>query len=144
MEKGADIKVQDLMTRNPACCATDDSIRTAAKLMREHDCGALPVVDEQRRPLGVVTDRDIVVRAVADGMSPDDTTVERCMSTELVSVGEDATLKDVQQAMEERKVRRVLVVGKRGEVIGLVPLAKVARQASDEEVGEVLGAISEP
>ncbi len=144
MEKGSDIKVLDIMTHDPACCAPGDSIQAAAKLMREHDCGALPVVDGQHKPLGILTDRDIVVRAVADGLRPDETPVERCMSTEPVTVGEDASLKDVQQAMEERKVRRILVIGGSGEVTGIIPLAKVARRSSEEETGAVLGTISEP
>lgn len=144
VKKGLDIKVKDVMTRDPECCSPEDTLSMAAERMRDNDCGAIPVVDgRDRMALGVITDRDIVVRAIAEGLDPDETSVERCMSTDLVTVEEDATLNEVRKAMEERKVRRVLVVDAQGGVIGLVPLAKIARLVSEEEVGEVLGAISE-
>lgn len=144
-EKGLDIKVREIMTGDPDCCTPEATVLAAAELMRDCDCGAIPVVDgKDRRPVGIITDRDIVIRAVAEGLSAESTSVAQCMSTELATVEEDATFGEVKKIMEARKIRRVLVVDSQGALVGLVPMAKIARLVPEEEAGEVIGAISEP
>src|SRR5687768_11839838 len=80
--------VKDVMTPDPACCISETALQEVAQLMVDHDCGEIPVVDskETNRPIGVITDRDIVCRAVAQGLNPLDLTVADCMTTPCVTV----------------------------------------------------------
>src|ERR1051325_3973198 len=91
---------RDVMTPNPACCSANATIDQVAKLMVENDCGEIPVVDTSDRVIGVVTDRDIVCRAVAEGKNPTGHTVESVMSKPAVTVRADAPVDDVVATME--------------------------------------------
>lgn len=137
---------RDIMTADPVCCLPQDTLSLAARLMRNNDCGALPVVrsHDDRQAVGIITDRDIVVRALAEDLSPGSTRVETCMSQDLCSVGPQESLREIEKEMERHKVRRVLVVDEDQRVIGMVTQAQVVRHAKPEEIAEVLGAISEP
>ena len=142
------MQAQELMTRDPACCTPADSARKAAELMSQHDCGAIPVVeDEQSRHVcGMITDRDITVRGVARGRSSD-ARVEELMTRDVECVAADADVKEVERVMVERQVRRVPIIDADGQLIGIIAQADLARSdgaADDAEVGQVVERISEP
>ena len=137
---------RDVMTREPASCQPTDSLGRVAQIMKSHDVGAVPAVDGASRKLvGMITDRDIVVKAVASGRSCESATVRDVMSTDMVTCRED---EDVQQAvsrMAERKVRRIPVVDKNGVLAGIISQADIAtRVQRDKTTGELVEAISEP
>lgn len=138
------MQVRDVMTENPACCSPHASIQEAAKLMVDHDCGEIPVVDEQNRPVGVVTDRDICCRAVAEGKDVAQTRVGEVMSKPPVTVTPEDSLGDCCQRMEENQIRRVPVVDKSGSCCGMVAQADIARRAPEGETAEFLQGMSKP
>lgn len=142
------MKASDIMTGNPACCTPGDTVERAAQLMAENDCGCIPVVDDlqARHVVGVVTDRDLTTRALAQGRGPD-TPVEQVMSDSPSCCTPDTNLDEVARIMAERQVRRVPVVDSEGCCVGMVAQADLAREdhpASDREVGRVVERISEP
>jgi CBS domain-containing protein len=141
------MKAQDLMTTEPACCAPSSTVREAAQLMREHDCGCIPVVEgKSRRLVGMVTDRDVACRCVAEGKSPD-TPVGEIMTTNPQSSHPEDDIAAVEQIMIEAKVRRVPVVDDGGRCIGMIAQADLAlnhEAATDRDVGHVVERISEP
>jgi CBS domain-containing protein len=135
--------VRDIMTEDPACCAPDASIRDAARLMVENDCGEIPVTDERGAPVGVVTDRDIACRAVAQGKSLD-TPVSEIMSSPAVTVTPETTLEDCCATLEENQLRRAPVVDENGSCCGIVAQADIARNAPEHETAEVVRDVSQP
>jgi CBS domain-containing protein len=142
------VRVSDIMTPDPACCTPESTAREAATLMREHDCGSIPVVENQqsRRLVGTVTDRDLAVRGLAAGKGPD-TTVRELMTPEPVTCGPEDEVEIVREVMVARLVRRVPVVNEDGVLVGIVAQADIAREegaASDQEVGRIVEAISDP
>lgn len=145
------MRVGDVMTMNPAVCTPDTNLREVAQMMVECDCGAIPVVEAKGsfKPAGIVTDRDIVVRVVARGENPAERTARHAMSNNTITVSVDAELEDAARLMEEHRVRRILVVNddtgadQRG-IVGIVSQADVARQMSEERIGEVVEEISLP
>ena len=142
------MKVRDIMTPDPACCLRDTTAREAAALMREHDCGAIPVVEsmERRNLLGIVTDRDLAVRGLAEGKGPD-TPVRELMTDAPIGADPDDEIETVRQVMMREQVRRVPVVGSDQALVGIIAQADLAREdaaASDREVGRIVEAISEP
>lgn len=142
------MKARELMTAQPASCTPTDTIRLAAQLMREHDCGCLPVVEDKdsNRLLGVVTDRDIACRCTAEGKGPE-TPVKEAMSRDPKCCRADDDVETAEKIMAEEQVRRVPVVDDRGCCVGMIAqadLALNARAASDSEVGRVVERISEP
>lgn len=142
------MKVRELMTAGPCCCSPDQSIQAVAKMMADHDCGSVPVV-ESGRVVGIVTDRDLAVRAIAQGMEPD-TEVREVMTASPQCCGEDDEVATVERVMGERQVRRIPVVNADGGCVGIVSQADLARAArsgsrlSDREVAATVGRISEP
>lgn len=138
------MQVRDLMTENPACCSPEASLQDAAKLMKDCDCGEIPVVDEQNRPIGVVTDRDICCRAVAEGADPAQVKVREVMSSPVLTVGPDASVDECCQLMDDNQIRRIPVVDDSGACCGIVAQADLARAIGEPEVGHMLRDISQP
>jgi len=116
---------RDVMTSDPACCTVNMTLDQVAKLMVQNDCGEIPVVDAADQPIGVITDRDIVCRVVAEGKNPVGHTAEQYMSQPVVTVRADAPLDEVVSTMEKQKIRRVPVVDERGCCAGIVAQADV-------------------
>lgn len=140
------MKAKDLMTSKPACCTPDDTARDAARMMREHDCGCLPVVEDQKtkKVIGTVTDRDITCRCTAEGKSAD-TPVREIMSSSPSCCGPDDDLRAVERVMEEQKVRRVPIVDEKGCCVGIVAQADLARaREARSDLAEVVERVSEP
>jgi CBS domain-containing protein len=132
------------MTRNPACCAADSPLQEAARLMVEHDCGEIPVLDFADRPIGVITDRDIVCRAIALGKNPLDLTVGDCMTSPCVTVPEDMSLSDCCDVLEQNQIRRVPVIDESGRCCGIVSQADVALASTKRTAAELVRAVSQP
>jgi len=140
------MKVSEIMTPNPACCLPDTNLREVARMFVDHDCGAVPVVDSPgyRRPIGIVTDRDIACRAVAAGKNALELTARDCMSAPVVTVSLEASLNECCEAMEKNRVRRVLVIDRTGACCGIVSQADIAVRGKDSKAAEVVKHVSEP
>jgi CBS domain-containing protein len=140
------MKARELMTANPECVTRDDSLQRAAQIMRDHDTGFVPVVDDHdsRRLSGVITDRDIAIRAVAEGWTGG--RVGDAMSSGSIrTVSPDDSEKDVLRAMQDAQVRRIPVVEDGERLVGVIAQADIAtREVGDKKVGETVERISEP
>jgi CBS domain-containing protein len=133
---------QDVMTPDPACCTPETPLDQVAKMMAQSDCGEIPVIDLAERPIGVVTDRDIVCRVVAEGKNPMAYTAEICMSQPVVTVRTDAPLDEVIATMERYQLRRVPVVDQRGRCAGIIAQADVALGAGRKDVADLVREVS--
>lgn len=111
--------IKDVMTRTPACSAPSDTLQAVAKQMLEHDCGEIPVCDGGK-VVGVITDRDITIRAVAAGKTPAQTRASEVMTRNVYTVGEDDTIDAALALIEEKVIRRLPVVDSRGGIVGIV------------------------
>lgn len=132
--------IRDVMTPNPRTVGPDESIQNAARIMRDEDTGAIPVV-ENGRPIGMVTDRDIVVRAVAEGGQLN-RTVRDVVTTNLVTVTPDTSTREASELMSEHQVRRLPVV-ENGRLVGIVSIGDLAvKEGKDKRVGDTLQEIS--
>jgi CBS domain-containing protein len=145
------MKARELMTTDPACCTPESTAYVAARLMADCDCGVVPVVEDTQsmRLVGVVTDRDLAVRGLAQGKGAD-TKVRELMSSEPYCCRPDDDVQDVERTMAERQVRRVPVVDENVCCVGIIAQADLARAAaheqgvSEREVARVVEQISEP
>lgn len=134
------------MTTKVRCCAPDTPLRDVARIMREGDCGALPVTETAAggKVIGIITDRDITVRLVATARNPLELSAASCMSTPVVSVHAGATLTEACRMMEHRKVRRLPVVDDAGRCVGIISQADIARHAPEARTGDLVQEISKP
>lgn len=139
------MQARELMTKDPACCTPHDPAQKAAELMSQHDCGAIPVVEDEqsRHPCGMITDRDITVRGVARGRGAE-TRVADLMTHDVECCPCDADVKEVERIMTERQVRRVPIIDADGELVGIIAQADLARGTDAGEVAHVIERISEP
>lgn len=139
--------VRDIMSAEVACCTPGTSLRQVAELMVECDCGSIPVVaDEQsRRLVGMITDRDIVCRALAKGRNPLEMTAQDCMSSEdIACVTPDSQIDECSRLMEEYQVRRLPVVDEHNCVCGIIAQADIARHAPEDKTAELVKEVSQP
>ena len=132
------MKAQDIMTANPATVTPDTRVRQAAKLMKQHDIGILPVVESagSKKLVGVLTDRDIAIRLVAEGMNPDESEVRALMSANPKTARASDSVKDVMKLMGEQQLRRIPIVDDRGALVGIIAQADIVLEASDEKKAE--------
>jgi CBS domain-containing protein len=141
------MKIQDIMTKNPSCVTPDASVREAAQVMKQEDVGIVPVVDGQseRRLVGVVTDRDIAIRCIADGKDGNCRVRDVMSTSDLATCHENDDVDNVMDAMRSEKVRRIPIVDERGSLVGIVSQADVLRKTRDtNRAGETVEQISEP
>jgi len=137
-------RVRDIMTADPACVMERDSIVEAARIMKREDAGVVPVVDADRKLIGMITDRDMVVRLVAEGRNPLDCKVNEAMTKHIRSVSEDASIDDVLGIMRGANVRRVPVCDKNDHIVGIVSMGDLAIETNEQgKVGDVVQDISE-
>jgi CBS domain-containing protein len=137
-------RVRDVMTANPECVREQDGIAEAARIMKSEDTGVVPIVDSDRKLLGIITDRDIVVRLVAEGRNPLDCKVNEAMTKHIRSVMEDATVDEVMNIMRGANVRRVPVCDKNDRIVGIVSMGDLAVEGEQKgKVGDVVQDISE-
>jgi CBS domain-containing protein len=134
-------KIRDVMTANPRTIEPSTSVQEAAKLMRDQDVGPIPIV-ERGSVVGILTDRDIVLRVVAEGKDPSSTSAGEVASRDLVTVDPEQTLDEALRLMAKHQVRRLPVSEEDGKLVGIVAQADVALQADDRSTGEVVEEIS--
>jgi CBS domain-containing protein len=135
--------VRDVMTPNPVTVGEKDTIRDAAQIMAREDTGVVPVVDG-RKIVGLITDRDIVVRLVAEGRDPGSASVGDAMSKSVRSVKEDTPVTEVLELMSRAQVRRVPVVNDGNELVGIVSIGDISTETNqDNKVGKTMENISE-
>jgi len=136
-------QIRDVMTPNPQVVSEKDSVVEVARIMRDQDTGVVPVVDG-RKIIGLVTDRDIVVRAIANGKDVKNLRVNEVMTRNVRSVKEDSTVDEVLNLMGNAEIRRVPVVNQSNELVGIVSLGDLAERTSrDGKVGKTVEEISE-
>src|SRR5436190_23965321 len=134
--------IREVMTSNPSTIEPDKNVVEAARIMKQEDAGVVPVT-ENGRLTGMVTDRDIAIRVVAEGKDPQSTTVREVASTNLVTIDPQQELDEALRLMAQHKVRRLPVVEEDGRLVGVVAQADVARHSSPERTGKVVEEISE-
>jgi CBS domain-containing protein len=133
--------ISEVMTRDVRIASPDDTLQSAAQIMEEQDFGSLPVAENERL-VGMLTDRDITIRAVARGMAPQDSTVRDIMSTEIRYVYDDESVRDVAEVMGDLHVRRLPVLNRQKRLVGIVSLGDLAL-AKPERAGDALQSIAE-
>jgi CBS domain-containing protein len=144
------VRVRDVMTPDPATCRSNDPATTAARIMWERDCGAVPVVDSFGHPIGMITDRDLCMAAYIRGVKLDDLTVDTVMARSAVTCSVSDRLDAAGQAMADARVRRLPVIDADGVVCGVLSIndiirARARRGTKDVDgVLETLAVISEP
>lgn len=139
------MKCSEAMTKNPTCCLPGDTVGKAAQLMRREDVGPVPVIESQqtKRLIGIVTDRDLAMKIVAEGRDAKSTQVELVMTRDLITCREDDDLQAALAAMGEHQVRRIPIVDGQNRLVGIIAQADVATRAGhDKQTGEVVEQIS--
>jgi CBS domain-containing protein len=136
-------KINEVMTDRPRAVTPQTSVRETARLMEEEDVGSLPVVEEGSRLVGIVTDRDVAVRVVAGGLDPDSTRVGQVASAEVITLTPDHDLDEALELMAHAQVRRLPIVVRENELVGMLTQADVARTSKEKSTGEVVQAISQ-
>jgi CBS domain-containing protein len=136
----------EIMSKNVACCTSDTTLRDCAKMMAEHDCGCIPIVEnmEDKRVIGVITDRDLACRAIAQGKDPNVETVAPYMSTDVITCNSSMSVQECESRMEARQVRRVPIVNESGSIVGIVSQADIALSRGDAEIADVVRKVSKP
>ncbi|WAH38194.1 CBS domain-containing protein [Alicyclobacillus dauci] len=134
------MKLEQVMTTNVQCCCGTDSIQKAAQAMKNYNCGLIPVC-ENKKVIGTITDRDIVLKAVAQGKS--DARVEHCMSNTVVTATPDTDVHEAADIMAKHQIRRLPVVNSSGELCGIVAIGDLATvDIHVNEAGDALSKIS--
>ncbi len=138
------MKVREIMTENPAHAMPDTSLQEIAKMMVENDCGCIPIIEggDAKTPVGMITDRDIVVRSVAENKNPLDLQAGDIMTGGIVTVTPETSVEECCNLMETKQIRRVAVVDKNGALCGMVAQADIAINASNDKTAEVVQEVS--
>lgn len=132
------MQARDIMTTDPACCTPETPVNEAARMMKDQNVGMLPVVDAEGsdRLVGVVTDRDIAIRHVAEGHNTNDCPVREVMTDNVATLKPDADMEEVMNLMGKEQIRRIPIVDERGSLVGVVSQADVVLQADDNRAAE--------
>jgi CBS domain-containing protein len=149
------MKVEDVMQHKVETCHAEDTCNTAAKMMWDHDCGCVPVVDAEGHVIGMITDRDICMAAYTRGMPLDAVQVQDAMSTAVCACHPQDSLADAERMMRANQVHRLPVIDASGRIVGILSLNDLAQEAGREagtrkraitfgEVGETLGMVCRP
>ena len=136
--------VTSVMTANPGCCRAETPLRDVAQMMIDHDCGMIPVVDADNKPIGAVTDRDIATRIVACGRDANASSAGDAMTSPIRTIDTGTSLYDATCLMEAEKIRRVIVVDGAGKLAGVAALADLALSGKDDATAHVVKQVSEP
>ena len=134
--------IKDVMTSDPCTIDADKSVAYAAKMMRDEDVGLAPIVEGDKL-IGMLTDRDIAIRVVAEGRNPDQVTVSEVASKQVVTIDPQQDLDEALRIMAKHQVRRLAVVEEDGKLVGVVAQADVAREGDDSQTGELVQEISQ-
>ena len=138
------MKVREIMTENPAVCLTTTSLQETARMIHDYDCGCIPVIqdNDSKKPIGMITDRDITIRTVAHGKNPLEMTAGEIMSEQVITVTPETSVEECGNLMKENQIRRVAVIDKNGACCGMVAQADIAIHASEDTTGEVVQEVS--
>jgi CBS domain-containing protein len=138
------MQVSEIMAKDPACCTDRTSLQEVARLMADHDCGCIPVIEneENKKPIGMITDRDITIRTVAHGKNPLQMIAGEIMTDGAVTVTPETSLEECSNLMEKNQVRRVAVVDQNGACIGMVAQADIAINAPSKTTAEMVQEVS--
>ena len=140
------MKVSEAMTEKVTACTSDAAISRVAQSMISEDCGLIPVVEEKGnviKPVGVITDRDIVVQAIAKGRNPQNLKARDCMTRNLHTVRDTADLSECTSLMEKYQLRRMLVVDQNNSLVGIVAQADVAKRAEASKTAQLVKDVSQ-
>jgi CBS domain-containing protein len=135
------LSIKDVMTSNPCSVDAEKSVAYAAKMMRDEDVGLAPVVEGDKL-IGMLTDRDIAIRVVAEGRNPEEVKVSEVASKQVVTIDPQQDLDEALRIMAKHQVRRLPVVEEDGRLVGVVAQADVAREGDDTQTGELVEEIS--
>ncbi len=132
------MKAREIMTKNPRTVTPDTRLQEAARLMQSEDVGLIPVVEgkDSGNLVGVVTDRDIAIRIVAEGRDPSNVSVRDVMSSNVRTLREDTDVDEVMEVMGSEQVRRIPIVDERGGLVGIVAQADIVREARNDRKAE--------
>jgi len=136
---------REIMTKDPECCLPSDSVMKAAQLMKSEDVGPIPIVDDKdgKKLTGIVTDRDLAIKVVAEARDPKTTAIEEVMSEGLVTCRENDDVQTVLKLMQDNQIRRIPVVDKKDQLVGIIAQADVAtRLGVTGATGKVVEQIS--
>jgi CBS domain-containing protein len=146
-----DMRAADLMSRNVVSVYSEDRVGYAARLMRDYDCGALPVIDQEGRLIGIVTDRDISMRLVANEADTHNTVVAECMTDGAFACHAEDSVRECMRQMSRHRIRRLPIINDWGQVVGIVSQGDLARHAGNypgrgerRAIADVVCAVSEP
>ena len=136
---------RDVMTKNPVCATPDDNVADVARLMKDNDIGPVPIVEGASKKLvGIVTDRDLALKVVAEGRNPSSTKVRDVMTKDVVTCRADDEVEGALDAMSKNQLRRILVVDDSDTLVGIIAQADIATRMNEpEKTGEVVKEISE-
>jgi CBS domain-containing protein len=140
------MQVREIMTNNPACCTQDSTLQEVARMMVENDCGCIPVIKDSmnKKPVGTITDRDITIRTVAAGQNPVPMKASDIMSIDIATIKPNQSLEECLRAMEEKDIRRILVVDEEGNCCGIVAQEDIVRNTNNPlRTNEFIREISE-
>jgi CBS domain-containing protein len=138
------MKLKQIMTQNVATIHPDDTLQTAARIMHDRDLGFLPVY-EGTELIGVLTDRDLVVRMLAEGMNPNTMLSRNLLTTPVVTCFEDQSVDDAARLMHENQIRRLVILDRKTkQLVGVVSLGDLATHVGEKMSGEILQQVSVP
>jgi len=135
----------EIMTKDPECCVPSDSVMKAAQLMKSEDVGPIPIVEDkkEKKLTGIVTDRDLAIKVVAEARDPKTTQVEEVMSEGLVTCRENDDVQSVLKLMEDNQIRRIPVVDQSDHLLGIIAQADVATRLGSRTTGRVVEQVSQ-
>lgn len=138
------MNVKEIMTKNPVYGTPATSLKDIAQMMIDNDCGCIPIVsnEDAKSPIGMITDRDIVVRTVAENRNPLECRAEDAMSGEVITVSPETSVEECCNLMENKQIRRVAVIDNSGALCGMIAQADIAINASTDKTAEVVQEVS--
>ncbi len=141
-----DMKVKEIMTKNPVYATLDMSLHDVAQRMNEYDVGSLPVIESEKhkKPVGIITDRDITVRTIAHNQNPMTKIAGEVMTENVITATAEMSVEDCCKKMENGQIRRVVVVDEGGQLLGIVAQADIALKAPQFETAELVKDVSSP
>ena len=136
--------IREIMSENPVYGTPDTSLHEIGQMMVAHDCGCIPIVESEntKNPIGMITDRDIVIRTVAENKNPLELQAEDVMTGDIVTVSPDTSVEECCNLMENKQIRRVAVVDDNGSLCGMVAQADIAINATTHQAAEVVQEVS--
>ena len=140
------MKVRDCMCNNAVCCTPSTTVLEASKLMQTHHIGCIPICDSENCMIGIITDRDIVLRCIANNKDVKETTLSEIMTTNVCTCKEDDEIQDAQSKMGKDQIRRLPVVDNNGKVVGMLTLGDLAQndiEIGQEEISDTINSICE-